>query len=133
MNPEGDAILSGRGGGLGPVRILVVDADCALYGLLEEWFAASGWQLVGACAPDESDERCDLIVVDVPFPREGNDVLKDLAGDFPGTPVIALSATFLPGASAGLARELGVANVLAKPVTREAMLAAVREALQKAR
>src|SRR5690348_11508817 len=57
-------------GGLGPVRILVADADCALYGLLEEWFAASGWQLAGACQPDETAlEGYDLILVDVPFPR----------------------------------------------------------------
>ena len=122
---------AGRGkSGFGPVRILVADADCALYGLLEEWFAESGWELSGACAPGQSDERCDLIVVDLPFPRDGGqDVLRPLMREYPGTPIIALSGMFLPGAGGALARELGVTSVLPKPVTREALLAAVHKAL----
>lgn len=123
--------------GLGPVRILVADADCALYGLLEEWFAASGWQLAGACQPDETPlDGCDLILVDVPFPRAGGqDVLESLAREHPGTPMIALSSSFFPGveSTGAVARELGVAAVLPKPVTREALVAAVRKALQTAR
>jgi DNA-binding response OmpR family regulator len=116
------------------VRILVADADCALYGLLEEWFAASGWRLAGACQPDETaPDGYDLILVDVPFPRAGGqDVLQGLAREHPGTPMIALSSNFFPGveSTGAVARELGVAAVLPKPVTREALVAAVRRALQ---
>jgi DNA-binding response OmpR family regulator len=127
----------GKGdGGLGPVRILVADADCALFGLLEEWFAASGWQLAGACQPEETAlDGYDLILVDVPFPREGGqDVLKSLAREHPGTPIIALSSSFFPGVESdgAVARELGVAAVLPKPVARGALLATVQRVLHRA-
>lgn len=119
---------------LGPIRVLVADTDCALFGLLSEWFAGCGCRLAGACGPDESaQDGYDLIVVDVPFPRRGGlDVLKDLSRAHPGTPIIALSANFLPGVDAcgSVARELGVAAVLAKPVTRDALIAAVRQAVK---
>src|SRR6185436_5601624 len=76
MTRAADA-AAGREEGAGPVRVLVADADCALFGLLEEWFAASGWQLAGVCGPDDATmDGYDLIVVDVPFPRQGAAMLK---------------------------------------------------------
>ena len=124
---------AGREEGAGPVRVLVADADCALFGLLEEWFAASGWQLAGACGPgDASVDGYDLIVVDVPFPRQGAAMLKALATEHPGTPIIALSSNFFPGveSTGAVARELGVAAVLPKPVTRAALMAVAQRALK---
>ena len=121
-----------EGGEGGPVRILVADADCALFGLLEEWLAASGCRLAGACQPGIEHDGYDLIVVDIPFPRQGGrDVVKALAREHPGTPIVALSSSFLPGieASGNVARELGVAMALPKPVEREALMAAVRQLL----
>lgn len=118
--------------GTGAVRILVADADCALYGLLEEWLAGTRYELAGACAPDEpAHDGFDLIVVDVPFPREDIDVLKLLRHEHPGTPIIALSSNFFPGVetSGAVARGLGVAAVLAKPLTREALLAVARRVI----
>lgn len=115
------------------MRVLVADADCALFGLLEEWFVASGWQLAGVCGPDDlTVDGYDLIVVDVPFPRQGTAMLKALAAEHPGTPIIALSSSFFPGveSTGAVARELGVAAVLPKPVTREALIAAARRALK---
>lgn len=130
-------VTGGKGdGGLGPVRILVADADCALFGLLEEWFAASGWQLAGECQPDHTGlDGYDLILVDVPFPREDVDVLNLLRRDHPGTPIIALSANFFAGVESmgALSRELGVAAVLPKPLTREALLAAAQRVMNNAR
>jgi DNA-binding response OmpR family regulator len=120
-------------GGLGPVRVLVADADCALFGLLEEWFAASGWQLAGVCGSCEpAVDGYDLIVVDVPFPRQGGAMLKALASEHPGTPIIALSSNFFPGvdSTGAVARELGVAAVLPKPVTRDALMAVAQRALK---
>jgi DNA-binding response OmpR family regulator len=118
------------------VRILVADADCALFGLLEEWFAASGWQLAGACQPAEAPpDDYDLILVDVPFPREDLEVLNLLRHEHPGTPIIALSTNFFPGveSTGAVARDLGVAAVLPKPLTREALLAAARRIVKHAR
>ena len=118
------------------LRVLVADADCALYGLLEEWLAGEGFELSGACAPDEpARDGYDLIVVDVPFPREGVEMLRRLGREHPGTPIVALSAAFFPSveASGALARELGVAAVLPKPVTREALISAASRVLHKVR
>jgi DNA-binding response OmpR family regulator len=117
----------------GAVRILVADADCALYGLLEEWLAGTGYELAGACAPDASARNgYDLIIVDVPFPRADVDVLNMLRHEHPGTPIIALSSSFFPGVerTGAVARDLGVAAVLSKPLTREALLAAAQRVLK---
>jgi CheY-like chemotaxis protein len=94
-----------------------------LHGLLEEWLAACGCTV----APHE---RYDVIVVDIPFPRQdGLDVVTGLAREHPGTPIIALSANFLPGVQAcgSVARELGVGAVLPKPVTRSSLIDAIEQ------
>ena len=113
----------------GELRILVADADCALVGLLKEWLAALG-RVLGRDAPAE---RYDVIVVDLPFLREqGMDMVNALSRAHPGTPIVALSATLLPGVepSGCVARELGVASVLPKPVTREALMAEVSKVIR---
>lgn len=115
------------------LRILVAEADCTLFGLLKEWLAGCGCVLSGACQPDAAADGYDVIVVDVPFPKQGGlDVVKDLARQHPGTPIVALSGNFLPGVcgSGSVARELGVASVLPKPVAREALVDAVRQAVK---
>ena len=136
MSQGADSAERKGDGGLGAVRILVADADCALYGLLEEWLAGTGCVLAGACGPDDAaQDGYDLIVVDVPFPREASEVLGQLRREHPGTPIVMLSAGFFPGVevSGALARSLGVASVLPKPVRREAMVAAMRGALEQRR
>ena len=105
-------------------RILLVDADPVLAGLLEEWLAPLGCRLV--------EERPDLILADVAFPRQGgSQVLKRLGADYPGIPVLALSSNFFARieGSGAVARALGVAGVLPKPLAREALVAAVRAQL----
>ena len=84
-----------------PLRILVAEADCTLFALLKEWLATCGCVLAGACQPDKAQDGYDVIVVDIPNPRQGGlDVLKDLARDHPGTPIVALSGNLLPGVAA---------------------------------
>jgi len=71
----------------------------------------------------------------VPFPRQGGSGrLRGLAHDLPGTPILALSPTFFAGvtASGAVAHEIGVAGVLATPVRRDALVAAVRRLLGRA-
>jgi len=112
-----------------PLRILVAEADCAFVGLLKEWLAALG-RVLGRT--DEAPQRYDVIVVDLPFPRdEGVEMVNALAREHPGTPIVALSANLLPGVDpcGRVARELGVACVLPKPVTQEALMAEVRKAV----
>src|SRR5262245_36726969 len=108
-------------------RIKVVDGDPALRELIDEWLAEEGYSVV--------QERPDLVDVDLPFSRDrGLELLWSLAQVHAGVPIIALSSTLLPGGEScgAVARQLGVATVLAKPLTRDALLAATRRALEPA-
>lgn len=118
----------------GPL-VLVADADRATRDLLDEWLAGSGYRV--APADPQADPPAGsgaapggaaLIVVDLPFPRQGGQaVLQRLAAQHPGVPILALSSTFFASVACTgpVARELGVAGVLPKPIRREALLAAV--------
>ena len=108
--------------------ILIVDADPALSELLAEWLGADGCNIV--------QEEPDLILVDVPSPRNGaTEVLASLRARHRGTPLLALSSQFFPRleSNGAVARALGVAAVLPKPVTREELIAAVRTVLSPRR
>lgn len=114
-------------------RVLLVDADPALQGLLEEWLAAHGCTVEAAqSAGHGGRDGFDLIVVDIPSPRQGGtEGLKAVAEAHPQTPILALSSSFFPGvdATGAVARALGVQGVLAKPVTRGGLLDAIRRLL----
>ena len=110
-------------------NVLVVDADPAVQGLLQEWLAAHGCTV--QTTQGERD-GFDLIVVDVPCVRQGcTEGLKALAKAHPRTPILALSSSFFPGVdtTGAVARALGVAGVLPKPVTRGGLLDALRRLL----
>jgi CheY-like chemotaxis protein len=105
-------------------RILVLDADPALHDLLAEWLGDLGCRI--------ADDEPHVIVVDLHLPRQaGAGVARELRARHPGTPLIALSSGFFAGveANGALARTLGVEAVLPKPLTREALVAALRKVL----
>ena len=118
-------------------RVLVVDTDRALLGLLEEWLDACGCVVVSDqdhTAGAAADGPFTLAIVDVPHPRNGGvEVLQRVAREHPGTPLIALSSTFFSGieSTGGVARTLGVACVLPKPVARDSLITAVRSLLHR--
>lgn len=120
--------------GEGP-RILVVDADSALLGLLEEWLGGSGCRVVQERGDaDPQATHFDLVIVDVPFPRQGGlALLRRIAREHPRTPILALSSTFFAGVErdGAIARALGVASVLPMPVTRDALLRTVQQLLHQ--
>jgi len=112
----------------GARRVLVVDADPALLGLLEAWLEGQGCCVVSEDVDEPPGNAFDLAVVDVPFPRHCIlSKLKGVAERYPGVPILALSSNFFASvAGTGLvASALGVAGVLPKPLSREALLAAV--------
>jgi CheY-like chemotaxis protein len=107
-------------------RVLVVDADPALNGLLEEWLSEEGCRVV--------QQDPDLILVDLPLPRQtGANLVRQLAARHPGTPLIALSSNFFGRieANGAVARALGAAAVLPKPLTREALIGTLRKLLPR--
>lgn len=107
--------------------VRVIGADPALRGLLEEWLEPHGHRLV-------EGGRADLVVVDIPQPRrDGVEVLERIALKHPAAPRLVLSSSFLPGVDCcgPVARSLGVAGVLPKPLTREALTEAVQRVLSQ--
>lgn len=75
----------------------------------------------------------DSAIVDVPQPRSGGtQALRLIADRHPGTPILAVSSAFFPGIEHCTAapRMLGVDAVLAKPMSREALLNQVRRLLK---
>jgi len=117
-------------------RALVVDADPALLGLLEEWLGAQGCSVEGEGSSGETlPDGFDLVVVDVPSPRQGGmELLKRVAKEHSRVPILVLSSSFYPGieTTGAVARALGVAGVLPKPLARETLVAAVRRLLADA-
>jgi DNA-binding response OmpR family regulator len=122
-------------GGPSASRILVVDDDPALVGLIEEWLAAYGCSVAQERSREHRvGDRFDLVIVDVAFPRQGGpSLLQRIANEHPGAPMLALSSTFFASVecSGDVARSLGVASVLPKPLTREALVSAVRNLLRR--
>lgn len=112
---------------------MLADIDPVFEPLISQWLRDEGLQVL-ADTPVPA-QRVDLLLVDLPFPRQGaSPRLQALGRAHPGTPVLALSPTLLPGVPprGDVARQLGVAAVLSMPVTREGLLAAVRGVLEAA-
>lgn len=99
--------------------------------LLEEWLGNAGYRVRGVAtihgAPVQND--ADLVIVSISMPKhEGARLVYEIRAAYPRIPLVAISAQFRSGlSSAGAtAQTLGVAQVIAKPLTRGALLATVR-------
>ena len=122
--------------------VLVLDADAVTFDLLREWLGEAGFAVCALLEPPSGTPPgtrdagcagrtagCHLVIVDVPYPRalraEPHRRLGALAGDIP---VLALSATFHSNVErcGEVARSLGVAGVLPKPLRRDALVSAVQ-------
>jgi hypothetical protein len=111
----------------GVPRVWLAELEPALASLLAEWLGEAGMQVLSGPAPD-----ADLLVVGVPFPRQGMpSALRSLVARCPSAPVLAMSGTLLGSVDSrgATARALGVSSLLATPVGREAWLAEVNRLL----
>jgi DNA-binding response OmpR family regulator len=139
-NPRG-AVEAAVEGTPSQPRALVMDTDRALLGLLQEWLGLCGCVAVSNDEPattnypaEPGNDNFALIVVDVPHPkRGGSELLQRVARAHPGTPILVLSSTFFSGidCTGAVARALGVACVLPKPVGRESLITAVQSLLRR--
>lgn len=107
-------------------RVLVVDADRDTQELVEQWLAAECCS-VAVEGSAGATGGFDVAIVDVPYPRQSVERLRALRAAHPDTPLLVMSATLFSSAecSGPCAKALGVAGVLPKPTTREALVAAV--------
>ena len=109
--------------------IVIYEEDDLMRGLLEEWLTGAGYRVRrgtanGAATPADAD----LVIVSVYMPKHaGTRLVDEIRAAHPGTPLIAISAQFRAGLSTAgtTARSLGVAQVIAKPLTRAALLGAI--------
>jgi CheY-like chemotaxis protein len=118
-------------------RIVVIEEDTLMRGLLVEWLSAEGYS-VRASATGEGlvPDQVDLVIVDVYMPRhEGGQRLRAVKAAHPQTPMIAISGQFRPGLTGACtaAETLGVRQVIAKPFSQSDLLAAVHGVIGPAR
>jgi DNA-binding response OmpR family regulator len=111
--------------------IVIYEEDDLMRALIEEWLRNAGYRIHGAStihgAPMQDD--VDLVIVSIHMPKHaGARMICEIRAAYPRTPLIAISAQFRSGlSSAGAtAQTLGVAQVIAKPLSRDALLATVR-------
>jgi CheY-like chemotaxis protein len=113
-------------------RVCVIDADNDWRALLEQWLRDLGCDVVADAGADAAPPPVNLVIVDLPFPRQGGvDLVRRITSRHPATPIVALSSNFFSRIECcgPVARSLGVDCVLPKPATREAIAAAVRRVL----
>jgi DNA-binding response OmpR family regulator len=110
--------------------ILLMEGDTLMRGLLSEWLTSAGYAVLeGPSRPGAATHDADVVIVDLYMPREaGARIIRAVQRSHPGVPVIAISGQFRSGltATSPVARTLGAARILAKPFSREELLAAVR-------
>ena len=112
----------------------VVDADPATFDLIREWLEPEGWRVVEIEARKlEKDvagaaDRPSLVIVDLAYPRDAAlPALVRLREALPGVPLLVMSPTIFDGVGCcgPCARQLGVAGVLPKPLSHDALVNAI--------
>ena len=116
--------------------ILVVEPNDLILGLLERWLGEAGYTVVVRTSQSLVDaagkgEKPDLIIIDVPVPRNADRTIKS-AREVHAGPILLLSARFTRGmgSSVSVARQLGVRNVLPIPFTRSELLSTLLESIE---
>ncbi len=117
-------------------RILVIDDEKQVRGMLRQVLERAGYEVIEACDGEEGiklfrKQGADLVITDIIMPeKEGVETIIELKRDFPDVKVIAIS-----GGSRGLDKYncieytemIGVAYSFAKPFDNKELLEAVAE------
>jgi DNA-binding response OmpR family regulator len=110
--------------------IVIYEADYLMRGLLREWLMGAGYRVsTGIPWGPPPHVAADLVIANIEMPKYmGSRVVEKISAVHPGVPIIAISAQFRADLSTAgpTAQTLGVAQVIAKPLSRDALLAAVR-------
>ena len=118
-------------------RILVIDDDENMLGILAEMLTTAGYEVVEASNGKEGmrlyrEAPFDLIVTDLLMPeKDGLEVVMELRKEFPEVRIITHSGGGAYGnSSLETAKALGAARTLRKPFREDQLLKAVREVLE---
>ena len=110
--------------------IVIYEEDDLMRSLLEEWLQDAGYLAHGVASHSAPTKDCaDLVIVSLYMPKQaGARLVGEIRAAYPRTPLVAISAQFRADLSTAgaTAQTLGVAQVIAKPLTRDALLATVR-------
>jgi DNA-binding response OmpR family regulator len=112
--------------------IALYERDDLMYGLLREWLSAAGHVLRDSTGVQGAIAGADLVIVSFSMLKgETQLFVRGMQRIHPGAPIIALSSQARLGLSSDgvLARELGVERVMAKPLTRKELIAAIDDIL----
>jgi two-component system cell cycle sensor histidine kinase/response regulator CckA len=118
-------------------RVLIVDDAAAIRAVLRRVLKSAGCAVtdaadVGAALELVRGAPIDLVLTDLQMPgRSGIELTRLVVRDFPRIKVIAMSG-FEDTHLSQLPKELGIDAVLTKPMHPEALIAAVRAALEEA-
>jgi CheY-like chemotaxis protein len=116
-------------------RILVIDDEPAVRGLLKRALTAAGHEVVLAANGQEAltqllSEPVELVVTDIYMPvQEGLSTIRELRNRFPELPIIAMSGMPLAHEVLGIAESLGVKACLKKPFPTAELLRAIEKVL----
>ncbi len=120
-------------------KILVIDDDENWRTVVREVLRLERHEVVEAVGGLQGIECCrqslpDLVITDIVMPdQEGLETIEQLRAEFPTLPIIAMSGGgdyLRKEDNLELAEKLGACASVAKPLTREALLAAVDRALR---
>jgi CheY-like chemotaxis protein len=118
-------------------RILVIDDDRNMLGILAEMLTTAGYEVVEASDGKEGmrlykEAPFDLVITDLLMPeKDGLEVVMELRRDFPEVKIITHSGGGAYGnSSLETSKALGAARTLRKPFREDQLLEAVREVLE---
>jgi DNA-binding response OmpR family regulator len=120
-------------------RILVIDDDERVLGVLRQALTDAGHEVVTACNGNvgvKAFRQCpaDLVVTDIIMPEmEGIETIVELRRDHPGVPLVAMSGGSLQGQGSYLptAEALGATCTLEKPFRLRDLVEVVRSLLER--
>jgi len=110
-------------------HIAIYEDDDLMRALLREWLSQAGYRVrEGVLHAARGGGTEDLVIASVSMPKQAGTQLAQVQAAHPGAPLIAISAQFRSGLSTAgaIAQMLGVRRVLAKPLSRNDLLEAVR-------
>ncbi len=119
-------------------RILVVDDEEPIRGLLRQAFEMNGYDVVEASNGSEAvrifrEDEIDLVITDIIMPnKEGLESIMDLKEIDPDVKIIAMSGggRLEPHSYLQMASKFGAKKVFPKPLSITLLLAAVKELLE---
>jgi CheY-like chemotaxis protein len=119
-------------------RILVIDDDEQVLGLLQAYLEDAGYEVIGASGGIEAMQLfranpTDGVITDILMPGlDGLELIKELRQECPDVRILAISGGGINGPDLYLptAHHLGALSTLAKPFEREELLQAVQNLLE---